>query len=364
MRYAVRGAPRHAVRMHGMGDWFSDAVDSVVSAVTHPADTAGAAWSIATHPEDNVNAIVNYGPDDFVKAVAGGWNWYAGGVSDVATWAAKGMSDFAKSDIGKNILTVATSALYMTLAPVLGPLTLLTFAIPGLIAGDDFGDALLDGFVGQTQRALTALGGSADISSLPQSVQDQVYQLSDTIHQQVATASQYLDQLGAGDIANMTYEKLAQAAQTRMDSAAAALVSRRHNPDEVAQYAKLHFDPVTGVLQNSIPNAQGVAGGAAFQQANQGLLVKAPVITSQAAGGQYSTLNRSTALESAITAAYPKAPATPATPASVVAALPPHQAIVAATPTTHAPLSTPAKVGIGGAILAGLGIAAKVGGLF
>ena len=77
-------------------------------------------------------------------------------------WVGDELKQFANTPIGKIALVALASADYAAIAPFVGPqLAAITFATPGLAAGDDFAQAWTKGFIDRAQQLASDLGGQA-----------------------------------------------------------------------------------------------------------------------------------------------------------------------------------------------------------
>lgn len=252
---AKASGPRHPGQFGGelggsVGFDLGDAFDAGVKFVTHPADDVSAAGQIITHPEDDWKFAISKGPDMVVDGLNAYFIKYPGAVFDFVS---KNAKDFAKSSLGKTVLDIATGAIYMMGAPILGPVMLLSFAVPGLMRGNDFTTAWLQGALGQAQRGAQALGVSG-FDFVPPDVQDQVTQFLTTYNSQIGTASELL-QKGAPalqalglptDPSQIDPVALAGKLGIRVDSAWAAIANASNNPSVLNAFNRATFDPITG----------------------------------------------------------------------------------------------------------------------
>lgn len=72
------------------------------------------------------------------------------------------VQDFARTPIGKGVFRALSSSLFGPLAAVVGPqLATIAWAVPGLLAGDDFDRAWITEFQWRAQKTAETLGGDA-----------------------------------------------------------------------------------------------------------------------------------------------------------------------------------------------------------
>jgi hypothetical protein len=242
----------------GSGFAVGDLVSDVGDKLSHPADTvsdlAKGGLNIIVHPEDDFNAIIAHGPDALGSAFSQSW-MLAG---NTANWIGKGLSDFAKSSVGRELLNIAAGAEFMVLMfSPLAPLAYLVFAVPGLMRGDDFSTAWLHGMFDQGIRIAKAVSSGKIDVPLPPEVAAQAQKLQDAFSSQTGTAASFLEQnapqlqaLGLPDLSHLDFVTLASKLGIREDAAEAALVNMRNNMDEITKWKGLiasgFFDPLTG----------------------------------------------------------------------------------------------------------------------
>lgn len=217
----------------------NDAVNTVGGIVSHPADTFNAALTAASHPEDTFNASMNFMSPDAAKMLHDGTMFFR-----------DSFTKFANSDIGKEFLSIATSAAYMGLAVTMGPAALLIFAAPGLLRGDDFTHAWLDGMFTQAERAAKTLsGGDIDINVIPPEIMGPIMSSTAGLTQGIQTATNYINSLPMGtDLTNMAYDQLAQKLQIGEDSAMLALANAKNSLADLDFFKGSTFDPKTHKL--------------------------------------------------------------------------------------------------------------------
>jgi hypothetical protein len=235
-----------------VGGFVTDAAKTAGQIITHPADDASTGWDIAIHPEDDFNTVVKVGPDFLAQRVKD----FGHMTSDVGDFMSSNFNKFAQSDLGKFVLTKMAGSEYMALVPMIGPAALLIFAIPGLLQGQDFGPAWLDGTIRQAQDALKAVsGGNVKLDMLPPEVQQHIADISSQYFSQIGTATQYLNQPGVQDalkasglpdISTVTPEQVAQHLGIREDAAWSALDNLRQNAQFHREFVGSKFDPSTG----------------------------------------------------------------------------------------------------------------------
>jgi hypothetical protein len=235
-----------------LGKTISDAANTAGQIITHPADDVSSAWDVAIHPADDFNTIVKVGPDYLMARV----NDFGHMTGDVADFMGSNFKKFAQSDLGKFVLTKLAGSEYMAFVPMIGPAALLIFAIPGLLQGQDFGPAWLDGTVRVAQDALKGVsGGNVKLDLLPPDVQQRLADVSSQYFSQIGTANQFLSQPGVQDalkasglpdLTKVTPEQIAQHLGLREDAVWAALDNLRKDAAFHRQFLSSKFDPVTG----------------------------------------------------------------------------------------------------------------------
>lgn len=173
------------------------------------------------------------GAGDVLSSVADripGGSWIRGNVNDA-------VKKLAGSKDGQFVLTVISTALvsggFTALAPVVGPQAAsAAFAIPGVIAGDSFSQAWVDGFTFRLAKLADTYGAQAS-----QGLSDQTNAASKKL-EELGISPDALARLktaaGTGDAAqalawaNMTPEQLAARFGGRVDAWAAAMNGRTH----------------------------------------------------------------------------------------------------------------------------------------
>jgi hypothetical protein len=241
----IANAVTHPDQLVGdVGTLASNAVSLAGTIVTNPGDDFNAAISASVHPEDVFNSALNFASPDAQKMLA-----------DSGSFMKKSFKDVVNSDIGKELLTVAASAAYMGMALTFGPVALLVFSVPGLLRGQDFTSAWLDGMFTQMTRAAKAIsGGNIDINVLPPEVQAQIMNYSADLTNQIGTATSYLQTLPGGQaLIDMTYDKLAKQLQVGEDAAMLALANAKNDVLLLNQFKQSTFDPKTHKLLTSPP---------------------------------------------------------------------------------------------------------------
>jgi hypothetical protein len=235
-----------------------DPVSDVVGALTHPADTLSAvakaavnavnvAGSVVTHPSDDFNAAISAtaNPDEaFGKVINSISPETAKFLHDNAAFMRDKFGDFARTDVGREFLDVAAGAAYVGTMFSFGPLALTVWAVPGLLRGEPFTHAWLEGCFTQIERAAKALSaGNVDINVLPADTQNAILGYAQQFASQIQTAHDYLSSLPGG-VGDLAYDKLAEQLDIGEDAAMAALANAGQNAAALA-FPLTSFDPVT-----------------------------------------------------------------------------------------------------------------------
>lgn len=241
----------------GLGGAASGLTSGIGDIITNPGKDIAAIQSVISDPGKLIGAL----GDDFGK-VSKFFGDEAGNIGDAIKKA-------ASNSIIQQALQVATGALYMGAALTVGPLALALFAAPGLLEGQSFPQAWLQGVVGQAQRAMKTLsGGSVNLDVLPDSVTDQIASFTQTFNSQMGQAGSFLQglgpdpssqlgqlatQLGIPDPTKITPQDIANKLGIREDAAAAALSNALGKlpapigPSALQAYKNASFDPTTGL---------------------------------------------------------------------------------------------------------------------
>lgn len=165
------------------------------------------------------------------------WDTITSPFVDGATWvshlpgfeqAGDALGDFAKTAVGKIVLRAISDSFFGPLQAVVGPqLASIVWAVPGLMAGDDFDHAWLTEFKSRCDQV-------AEVSGIP-GVENLTGELS------VATQA-IASQFDIGETCTWALSELAQIAGVSDYAAAASrsLWNRTDPPDPA------HYDPVSG----------------------------------------------------------------------------------------------------------------------
>lgn len=85
-----------------------------------------------------------------------GASWIEGAIASGATW----IGDFAKTDLGYQVVSVVSGGLSPALAPIIGPFAInVAMVAPGIVAGDDFTTAYSKGLADYMAKAAVVFGG-------------------------------------------------------------------------------------------------------------------------------------------------------------------------------------------------------------
>jgi hypothetical protein len=187
------------------------------------------------------------------------------GVGWVANTAIPGIGDFAKSELGFQVVSVVSLVGASVLLPVIGPAVIgIAMATPGLVAGDDFTTAFAKGLADSVEKlALVAplIAGPAGLavtSTIPL-IEKYKKDIITTINRPeikhaIDGASAYAKEHGvtlksALETLGLTPEKFARDQGIREDVAAHALNANAHE----SIYNTGSFDAVTGLREPPPP---------------------------------------------------------------------------------------------------------------
>jgi hypothetical protein len=312
-------AGRVGAKRARIGDVFSDAWDTVTDPVT-------SAW------------------DDAKKVVPG-----LSDLSDaIDSFASGPLKDFAKTAVGKVVLTAISGGAYMAVAPAVGAqLAAATFALPGMARGEKFAQAWTEAFV----ERITALIKYFIGQGLPEGIADtKAGQIAQDV---IDRCAPYADQLGK---AGFDFFKLARLAGIREDFAALYIAQQL---GDMRLYTDHQFDVATG---NAIvgPSWADAAKRAAEK-------VRQAAIAEQARSAARGEERRALAMDPAFRVLSVMAEGQPLdqTPApgpdltNLTGSGPVLTTTAAPAPTATAGLSTPAKVAVGVGLLGALAAAAR-----
>jgi hypothetical protein len=263
-----------------LGDAISDgakkvgkALSDTGDAITHPADSLSAAWGVFTHPADNWDGIVKVSGDVFSMALIG---IPFQQTKDVAEWTGDKMKDFAKSDFGNGVLNIIAGAAYMYFIFVCAPVAWLIFAAPGMMKGESFDKAWLEGVTAQGVRIAKYLGAKVDVGDAAQGAADQAEdqatgEVMNSLSQYTGQIKEAYDMLndpninaalaqaGLPNVNDVSAAALAKLKGIREDAAFAALDNLKRSAAFHTKFLNADFDPRTG---KQISKVQAAALGA------------------------------------------------------------------------------------------------------
>jgi hypothetical protein len=239
-----------------VGKAFSDAGD----AITHPSDSLSKAWGVLTHPADNWDGLVKTSGDVLSVALVG---IPFQQTKDVADWAGDKMKDFAKSDFGNGVLNVIAGAAYMYTVFICAPVAWLIFAAPGMLKGESFDKAWLEGVTAQGVRIAKYLGAKVDVGDAAQGAADQASdqatgEAMNYISQYTGQIKEAYDMLndpninatlaqaGLPNVNDLSAAALAKLKGIREDAAFAALDNLKRDAGFHLKFLNADFEPRTG----------------------------------------------------------------------------------------------------------------------
>lgn len=284
---------------------------------------------------------------DFIEdAVSSAWDDLkaAPGIGPIATalddFASGPLKDFAQTTIGKVVLTAVSANAYLLAAPAVGAqLAAVTFALPGVAAGESFAKAWTEAFLERVTALIKYFVG--------QGIPDDV--ATSDAGEALSSGMQKVQDFAAQvNVTGMSFQELAQRAGVRADVAALYLAQAS---GDLSGYLAHVWDPATGADLGLLPTAQSK-----IQQIMQaGIAAHAAAVAKLAPAATTATTARASAVQGAILHRF----LAPSSPAPIVAPAPPSAAVrssggVAAVPPRNGAGSTVAIVVLGAAALGAL----------